>query len=179
MGQNKAQREAAARAKKATQAATQTAEAERTRVGSDNPAAIQEKMDAATAQPKADGKAEQPTAAPAKPEAVSKQQLAIEKLKAGWTAKGLNLDKLTIRDDGKYKLLVVDAGWPTVQVGNSGGVTVLELKSYPDAFTASMEGLERYTKQQAREQKKTVAAQPATASQKAPAEKAEKQLATA
>jgi hypothetical protein len=93
MGQNKAQREAAARAKKATQAATQTAEAERTRVGSDNPAAIQEKMDAVAAQPKADGKA---TATPA-PATVSKQNQTIETLKAGWTAKGVDLSKLSIK----------------------------------------------------------------------------------
>ena len=154
MGQNKAQKEAAARAKKST-SEVQPAE-----------------------QPKQEATAPttQPATVPATP---NKQTQIIEKLKAGWTAKGVNLDKLSIRDDGKFKLLIVDAGWPTIRLGSTGGITVVELKSYPDAFTAAMEGLERYTKQQAREQKKTVAAQPATASQKAPAEKAEKQLATA
>ena len=164
MGKNKQQTATEARTKKA---ATQTAEAERTREGSDNPAAIQAKMDEVAAQPKADGKAAHAPAT-ATPATANKQTATIEKLKAGWTAKGVNLDKLSVKDDGKYKLLIVDAGWPTVQVGNSGGVTVLELKSYPDAFTAAMEGLERYTKQQAREQKRAQATAPA-----------EKQLATA
>ena len=83
------------------------------------------------------------------------------------------MSKLTIKDDGKFKLLIVDAGWPTVRIGASGGIAVMELKSYPDAFTAEMEGLERYTKQKEREAKK------ATASTPAPAKAAEKQTATA
>jgi hypothetical protein len=74
----------------------------------------------------------------------------------------VDLSKMTVKDDGKFKNVVVAEGWPTVRIGASGGITVLELKSYPDAFTAAMEGLERYTKQQAREQKKAAAAaQPA------------------
>jgi hypothetical protein len=111
-------------------------------------------------------KAAEPKAAtqPATPAQPSKQDATIEKLKAGWTAKGVDLSKMTIKDDGKFKLLVVGEGWPTVQVGNSGGITVLELKSYPDAFTGAMEGLERYTKQQSREAKqKAAAAAPAPA----------------
>lgn len=112
--------------------------------------------------------AEQPKPAPApatpaatQPAVVSKQTETVERLKAGWKAKGVNLDKLTVKDDGKFKQLIVDAGWPTVQVGASGGITVVELKSYPDAFTGAMEGLERYTKQQAREQKRATATAPA------------------
>jgi hypothetical protein len=109
---------------------------------------------------------EQPKAAPATvaaaaPAAVSKQTTTIEKLMEGWKTKGVNLDKLTVKDDGKYKLLIVGKGWPTVQVGASGGITVLELKSYPNAFDAAMDGLTRYEKQQGREAKKangTVAA---------------------
>jgi hypothetical protein len=95
---------------------------------------------------------------PATPTTPSKQDATLAKLKAGWEERKVDLSKMTIKDDGKFKLLVVDQGWPTVQVGASGGVTVLELKSYPDAFTGAMEGLERYTKQQAREAKKAAPA---------------------
>jgi hypothetical protein len=152
MGQNKAQREAAARAKKST--ALPTPEVQ--------PAAVAEQpkptpAPAATVQPA--------TAAPAQP----KQQQTIEKLQEGWKAKGVDLSKLAIKDDGKFKLLIVDAGWPTVQVGNSGGITVLELKSYAKAFDAAMDGLSLYQKQQAREQKKAAAAAPAPPAAKAPA----------
>jgi len=85
----------------------------------------------------------------------------IEKLKEGWTAKGVNLDKLTVKDDGKFKLVVVAEGWPTVQVGPTGGITVTELKSYAKAFDAAMDGLALFEKQKAREQKKATTAAPA------------------
>jgi hypothetical protein len=157
MGKNKAQKEAEARAKKPQPAA----EAERTREGSDNPAAIQAKMDEVAAQPKPNGKATPAAVAAAQPAVVSKQTQTIETLKAGWTAKGVDLSKLIVKDDGKFKLVIVDAGWPTVQVGASGGITVLELKSYAKAFDAAMDGLALYEKQKAREQKKTAATAPA------------------
>jgi hypothetical protein len=115
------------------------------------------------------------TTTPATPATPSKQEQTIETLKAGWTAKGVDLSKLTIKDDGKFRLLVVAEGWPTVQVGASGGVTVLELKSYAKAFDAAMDGLALYQKQQAREAKKTAAAAPPAP----PAAKAEKQSVSA
>ncbi len=160
MGQNKAQKKAAERTKKATASEVQP-----------QPEAKQPE-----AQPAAEPKPAPatPAVATAAPQP-SKQMQTIEKLKDGWSAKGINLDKLTVKDDGKFKLLIVDAGWPTVQVGASGGITVLELKSYSKAFDASMDGLALYDKQKAREQKKTVA--PTAPAAKAPA--AEKQQATA
>jgi hypothetical protein len=111
------------------------------------------------------------------PAQASKQTQTIEKLKEGWAAKGVDLSKLSVKDDGKFKLVVVADGWPTVQVGASGGITVLELKSYSKAFDAAMDGLALYEKQKAREQKKTAATAPAQPAAKAPA--AEKQQATA
>jgi uncharacterized coiled-coil protein SlyX len=84
----------------------------------------------------------QPSAAPAPPPTPaatvaapipatpSKQEVTITKLRDAWTEKKVDLSKMTITDDGKFKLIVVDAGWPTVQIGASGGITVLELKSY-------------------------------------------------
>lgn len=154
MGKNKQQIATEARAKK-TAASAQEAQ----------PTAEQPKQVAQAAPAP-------PAAAPAQP---SKQVQTIEKLKEGWTANGVALDKLTVKDDGKFKLLIVDKGWPTVQVGASGGITVLELKSYAKAFDAAMNGLALYDKQKARDQKKsaTTAAPPT----KAPV--AEKQTASA
>jgi hypothetical protein len=161
MGQNKAQREAAARAKKATAPEVQPTPVA---VGP-NPGQINGDT----------GKVNPPAPAPAATVAApNKQQQTIEKIKEGWTAKGVDLSKLAIKDDGKFKLLIVDAGWPTVQIGPTGGITVLELKSYAKAFDAAMDGLSLFQKQQAREQKKAAAAAPAP-----PAAKAEKQSATA
>jgi hypothetical protein len=106
---------------------------------------------------------------PATPAQPSKQQATLDKLKAGWAERKVDLSKLSVTMDGKFMLIVVDAGWPTVQVGASGGITVLELKSYSKAFDAAMDGLALYQKQGAREQKKTAAAAPAQPAVKAPA----------
>jgi hypothetical protein len=108
----------------------------------------------------------QPAPAPAPTPAVAapvpatpnKQTETIAKLTEAWKAKGVDLTHLTIRDDGKFKLIVVDAGWPTVQIGASGGITVVELKSYPSAFDAALIGKELYDKQKSREAKKSAAA---------------------
>ena len=124
------------------------------------------------------------TPAPAAPAAAAqptKQEQTIAKLLEGWRAKGVDLSKLHDKQDGKYRLLVVGEGWPTVQVGASGGITVLELRSYPDAFTAAMEGLDWFNKQKARDAKKVAAASapapaaPAPAPQPTPAAKKRKQ----
>src|SRR5258708_9862861 len=160
MGKNKQQVATEARAKKPSpDTAAQTAEAERTREGSDNPAAIQSKMDAVAAQPKPEVR---PAAAPAPAAAAqpSKQLQTIAKLKEGWTAKGVDLDKLTIKDDGKFKLVVVGEGWPTCTIGPTGGIAVTELKSYAKERDAVMEGLGPYEKQKSRDQKKTATAAP-------------------
>ena len=85
----------------------------------------------------------------------------------------MDLSKLTITDDGKFKLAVVGEGWPTVQVGPTGGITVKELRSYTSAFDAAVNGLELFTKQKARDQKKvtTPAPQPAPATAALPSPK--------
>ena len=113
---------------------------------------------------------EAPAPQPAAAAQPTKQEQTVAKLLEGWKAKGVDLSKLAIKDDGKFKLLHVTPEWPTVQVGSSGGVTVVELRSYPDGFTAAMEGLDRFNKQKARDQKKVAAASaPAPAAQPAPA----------
>lgn len=120
-------------------------------------------------QPKPEVKpAATPAPTAAQPAMPSKQQQTIEKLREGWTAKGVNLDKLTVKDDGKFKLVVVAEGWPTVQIGPTGGVTVKELKSYAKAFDAAMDGLVLYQKQKSREAKKTAAPAPPAAKAAAP-----------
>jgi hypothetical protein len=107
-----------------------------------------------------------PAPAPAQP---NKQAEAIAKLKDGWLSKGISLDKLVIRDDGKYKMLVVAPNWPTVRVGGSGGITVMELKSYTSAYLAALDGLNLYQRQLEREAKRAVAQPAAPTAEKAPA----------
>jgi 16S rRNA U1498 N3-methylase RsmE len=134
MSQNKVQKAAAERAKKAA-----------------NP-------EVAVEQPKQEAPASTPApaavAAPAQP---NKQQATLDKLKAAWTEKKVDLSKLTVKQDGKYLLAVVAEGWPTVQVGSTGGITVVELKSYQSAFDAAVDGLALYEKQKARDAKKATA----------------------
>jgi len=142
MGMNKAQKQAAQRAKKTTAQEVQPA--------AEQPKPEAEQKPAATSVPAA--------AAPAQP---SKQMQTIEKLKEGWTAKGVNLDKLTVKDDGKFKLVVVADGWPTVQIGPTGGISLPAIKSYPKAFEAALEGDKLLAKQNAREAKKATATAPA------------------
>ncbi len=139
MGQNKAQKQAAERAKTAAPAVQP------------QPVAEQPKPAASPAKPAA-----QPLPTPSS----SKQSEMINKLKAAWTAKKVDLGTMTIRDDGKFKLIVVDAGWPTVQIGPTGGITVLELRSYAKAFDAAIDGLALFTKQNDRDKKKAAAPAP-------------------
>jgi hypothetical protein len=143
MGMNKAQKQAAQRAKKTTAQEVQ-------------PAAEQPKPEAEQKPAPAPA-----AAAPAAQPTPSKQMQTIEKLKEGWTAKGVNLDKLTVKDDGKFKLVVVGEGWPTVQIGPTGGISLPAIKSYPKAFEAALEGDQLLAKQNAREAKKATATAPA------------------
>jgi hypothetical protein len=107
-----------------------------------------------------------PTSAPAQP---SKQQQTIDKLIAGWAEKGVPINKLIVRDDGKFKLLIPGEGWPTIRVGGSGGITVMELKSYTSAYLAALDGLNLYQRQLEREAKRAVAQPAAPTAEKAPA----------
>ncbi len=149
MGKNKQQAANEARAKKAK--------------APEVPAALAvEEVKATPATP-----APAPAAQPATPVPANKQTATFDTLKAGWLAKGVDLSKMTVKPDGKFTLVVVAEGWPTVQIGPTGGITVVQLKSYQKAFDAAMDGLALYEKQQAREAKK--AATPATAPEAAKA----------
>jgi hypothetical protein len=120
MGMNKAQKLAAARAKEL--------EVERTAVGSDNPQAIQERMDAVTAQPLATPAVEQPKAeevkAPAAPTtptaapAISKQMLTVLKLTVELREKRqIEVTPQMVSQDGKYILINIGELWPTFRIG--------------------------------------------------------------
>jgi hypothetical protein len=144
MGQNKQQREAAARAKATKVEATKAEE----------PKATPAPTPAASAQPTATA------APPAATPAASKQTATLDKLKAAWTARGLELGKLTAKPDGKYLMVTVADGWPPIQLGSTGGIVVPALRSYASAFDAAVHADELYAKQQARDAKKLAAAQP-------------------
>ncbi|HLV88874.1 MAG TPA: hypothetical protein VKV39_17945 [Candidatus Sulfotelmatobacter sp.] len=106
---------------------------------------------ASTAQAPKAPKPETPTPAQ---QPASKQLATVAKLKAAWTEKGINLDHLTERQDGKFTLLQPTPEWPIVRVGPTGGIELPEIRSYAKAWDAALDGLAVYKKQQARDAKK-------------------------
>lgn len=126
MGMNKQQKQAAERAKKSAAPEVKLAEPP---------------------------KPEATAAAPSVP--ANKQTATFDKLKEAWTAKGVDLSKMTATPDGKYLDVVVAEGWPLIMIGASGGITLPEIRSYPRAFEAAIDGLALYQKQQARDAKKS------------------------
>jgi hypothetical protein len=145
MGKNKQQAATEARVKKATA-----------------PAATQEVHQPAVEQPKPAATPAPAVAAPAAaPAQASKQMQTIEKLKEGWTAKGVDLSKLETKPDGKFLLVTVAPGWPIIQLGPTGGIVLPQIRSYAKAWDAAIDGLAVFQKQQARDQKKAATATPA------------------
>lgn len=107
---------------------------------------------------------------PTKPEpAPSKQQQTISKLKQAWTEKGVDLSKLSERQDGKFILLQPTPDWPLIRVGPTGGLELPQVRSFAKAWDACVDGLNVYQKQLARDQKKAANAQATKAPQPAPA----------
>ena len=78
----------------------------------------------------------------------------------------MDLSKMTVKPDGKFVLVTVAEGWPVIQIGPTGGITLPQIRSYAKAFEAAVDGLALFQKQQARDQKK---AAPAPAPKAAPA----------
>src|SRR5579864_7402035 len=66
---------------------------------------------------------------PAKPEAVSKQTATLNKLREAWTARGVDLSKMTATQDGKYLFVTVSDNWPKVRIGATGGIELPEIRS--------------------------------------------------
>jgi hypothetical protein len=143
MGQNKTQKATAERAKKTTTEAQPqpAAEAKQSKP---------EVKSAATPAPVA--------AAPAQP---SKQQATLDKLKAAWTEKKVDLSKMSVTMDGKFMLVIPAEGWPTIQLGPTGGVVLPQIRSYAKAWDAAVDGRALYQKQQTRDAKKATATAPA------------------
>lgn len=105
-------------------------------------------------------KAPAPTPA-TQPQPANKQLATVAKLKAAWTEKGVKLDQLTEKPDGKFVLLQPTPDWPIVRIGPTGGVELLQIRSYAKAWDAAVDGLAVWQKQQVRDQKKASTAKPA------------------
>src|SRR6478752_7254632 len=69
------------------------------------------------AEPVATAAAVAPTAS-----APNKQEAMFVKLKAAWVARGVDLSNMTATLDGKYLMVEVGDGWPTIQIGSNGGI---------------------------------------------------------
>jgi len=148
MGKNKQQVATEARAKKTTEPA-------------------EEQKPIEQAKPAPETKAATP-ATPTQPTTVSKQQLTIMRLTVALREqRQIEVKPEMLTQDGKFILLRIGKEWPTIQVGNSGGITVVELKSYPKAFEAAIEGDKLLAKQNEREQKKAAAPAPKAAAPEA------------
>jgi hypothetical protein len=100
------------------------------------------------------------TVAAAATTAPSKQIQTIDKLKEAWAARGLELKAMKVEQDGKFINVVVGADWPIVRVGPTGGIELPQIRSYPKAFQAAVEGDKLLAKQLARDQKKSAAPAP-------------------
>jgi hypothetical protein len=152
MGRNKQQVATEARAKKASTPEVQP-----------QPAAAEQKAEVKSAS----------TPAPAaQPAVASKQTQTIEKLRVALREqRQIEVKEEMLIQDGKYINLLIGEEWPTIRIGNSGGITVMELKSYTSAFEAAVKGDVLLAKQKEREGKKPTAAAPAQPAAKAPAEK--------
>jgi len=99
----------------------------------------------------------------AKPATPSKQEVTLNKLKAAWQEKKVDLSKLEAKPDGKFLNVIVGAGWPIVRIGAAGGIELPQIRSYAKAFDAAVDGLAIFQKQQARDAKRTAPAAPAPA----------------
>jgi hypothetical protein len=87
----------------------------------------------------------------------TKQSQVVAKLKQAWSEKGIKLDQLNERQDGKFILLQPTPEWPIIRIGPTGGVELPQIRSYAKAWDAALDGLAVWQKQQHRDQKKATA----------------------
>jgi hypothetical protein len=105
--------------------------------------------------PKVEVKAATTATQPATP---NKQQMTIGKLTAAFREqRQIEVKPEMLKQDGKFINMVIGKEWPTIRIGNSGGITVMELKSYTSAFEAAVKGDVLLAKQKEREGKKAIA----------------------
>jgi hypothetical protein len=113
-----------------------------------------------TAQPQppapapAAGAAVQAPVAAAQPQP-SKQQVTLMKLSVELAKRDVTVKPEMLKMDGKYLVLNIGEAWPEIRIGNGGGIDLPAIKSYPNAFTAAVEGDKLLGKQRERETKKT------------------------
>jgi hypothetical protein len=115
---------------------------------------------------------ETPIAKAAEP--APKQTQTFNRLVDAWKERKLDLSQMKDWMDGKYRLVVPTPAFPVIRIGGSGGIELPDLKSYPSAFQAAVDGDKLLAKQVARRQKKSVTPAPAPSKpQPAPAGKQE------
>jgi hypothetical protein len=111
---------------------------------------------------------------PATPVPPSKQMQTIAKLTLAFKEqRQIEIVESMTKQDGKYILINIGAGWPTIRIGSNGGVVLPEIRSYKEGMDTWVKADELLARQTAREAKKSAAA--TTPAPKA----AEKQQATA
>lgn len=109
----------------------------------------------------------------------SKQDAVLALLKTSWQKRGIDVDKVQVSFDGKMMNVVVGPDWPLIQLGVNGGVVLPQIRSYPNAFQAAVEGDVLWKKQQERDAKKAAASAPAPAPAKPAAQPSEPKEKTA
>ncbi|MGB0012833.1 MAG: hypothetical protein WBQ03_14585 [Candidatus Sulfotelmatobacter sp.] len=115
-------------------------------------------------EPKQEVKAATATATPEP--AMSKQMLTVLKLTVALREqRQIELLPEQLKQDGKYVLINVGEGWPTIRVGSNGGVVLPQIRSYKEGMETWMKADELLKKQTERDAKKaaTAASQPAVA----------------
>jgi hypothetical protein len=102
------------------------------------------------------------TPAQAQPAAVSKQQLTIMRLTVALREqRQIEVKPEMLTQDGKYINLLIDGRkWPVIEIGPSGGIELPQIRSFPKAFEAALEGDKLLAKQFERDAKKATASAP-------------------
>jgi hypothetical protein len=103
-----------------------------------------------TATPNAVVAAAVPPASPAK----SKQQITLDTLLAALQEKRkINPKKVEVKQEGSKLVMTIGPGWPIVEIGKGGGISLPQIKSYASAFECVLVGDAKLAAQSAREQK--------------------------
>jgi hypothetical protein len=145
MGQNRAQKAAAARAKQEAAEATQTP-------ATPTPVTAEQPKPAA------------PVAAPAKPatQTESKQQLSFMRLVVALREqRQIEVKPEQLKQDGKFILVQLGDAWPTIRIGANGGFVLPAIRSYKEGLDTMVKADELLTRQNARDAKKAQATAPA------------------
>jgi hypothetical protein len=102
--------------------------------------------------------------------------MTLDKLKEAWTARGVDLSKLTATPDGKFLNVVPAEGWPVIRLGVGGGIDLPEIRSYPKAWDAAVIGDELLKKQISRATKATTPTAPVAKTPEAPKPEEKKEV---